>query len=76
MYAPWYTEKGLFLEHTWGVPIGLVTWAGVAAYADEAYWPLDSFDSWRKRKDTASKIVRVGDVVDAVNAISPIKIAA
>lgn len=75
MHAHDYTAEGVWIDHTWMRGPQLVTWEGMAAYCDEAHMIIDSVDAWRKR--TSGKARKgLGEVVDAVNAISAIKIRA
>jgi hypothetical protein len=71
-YIYGYTDKGLWIR-TWNV-LQFVTWEGFALYCDEAYWVLDSADSWRKRTGNQAGQVKIGDLVDAVNSVSDIKV--
>jgi hypothetical protein len=73
-YAYGYTEKGI-ITCTWNL-IQLVTWAGVQLYGEEQHWILDAVDTFKKKVKTDSGLqqVKIGDVIDAVNAVSSIKI--
>lgn len=75
MNAHDYTEKGIVLDHTWDYPPQLLTWEAAAAYLDEAHLVIDSVDGWRKAA-TPKERKALGDVVDAVNAVSSIPIEA
>lgn len=70
-----YDPTGPDIDHTWEIPVQKVTWDGCATYMDEAHLVIDSLDTWRKR---AGGNVRagLGDVIDAVNAVSSIKVQA
>lgn len=66
-----YNQHGLYLNHTWNVPDGHVTWAGIAAYCDEAYLPIDSINAWKKKK-LADKNIDLVNLKAEVNRISDI----
>lgn len=70
-----FTKEGLILDHTWEIPNQTLTWNAVAAYMDEAHVVIDSVDSWRHKTSSAGKL-KLNDLVDAVNAVSSIRIAA
>ena len=74
MWCNGFTKEGLILDHTWELPNSVVTWAGVSAYMDEAHLVIDSVDAWRKKTKVAKERKALGHVVDAVNAVSDIKI--
>lgn len=63
------------VDDTWGHGPRKVTARAVAAYMDEAHLVVDSIDAWRKRTSSRKLKSALGDVVDAVNAVSDIKIA-
>lgn len=70
-----YDPQGIWMDHTWERDRQLITWTAIAAYVDEVHLVIDSANSWRKR--TSGKVrTAVGDVIDAVNAISSIRIEA
>jgi len=71
-YVYGYTKDGLWVR-TWNV-IQFVTWEGFALYCDEAYWVLDSVDSWRKKPQVKSGEIKLAKLVDAVNKVSSIKV--
>lgn len=71
MWALDYTEEGVIIGHTWGVPDGLVTWRGMAQYCDEAYLVIDSVNAWKKKR---GKIINVDALKSAVNEVSAQKI--
>lgn len=73
MHAFDYTDKGILLDHTWGFEPQLLTWDAAAAYLDEAHLIIDSVNSWRKKASPKVKKA-LGDVVDAVNALSSVQI--
>ncbi len=73
-HAMWvrdYTEKGIWLVHTWGLPDQFITWRAASLYIDEAYMVIDSMDVWRKRKAP----VKLGALRAAVNEVSSIKLS-
>jgi hypothetical protein len=70
-----YNAEGVLIDHTWNLNPQRVTWDAMAAYCDEAHLYIDSIDAWRKRTSGKARKA-LGDVVDAVNAISSIKIEA
>jgi hypothetical protein len=70
-----YDSEGPMVDHTWDLKPQRVTWDAMAAYCDEAHLVIDSVNTWRKR--TRGKVrAALGNVIDAVNEISDIKIAA
>lgn len=82
-YAPWtwgghsmwatdFSEEGIYVEHTWGLPRQLITWRGFAAYCDESYLVIDSINSWKKQ--SKSKLVDLDAIKEAVNSVSDQKI--
>jgi hypothetical protein len=76
-----YDDRGVRLCHSWYDGPGVVyhqmiTWAGLAAYADEAYWLLDSVDAWRKRPASQRAAVDLKGIVKAVNKVSSVKVRA
>jgi hypothetical protein len=73
MWARDYDEQGIWLCHTWGMQDQLLTWRAAAVYMDEAHLVVDSLDVWRKKKD-ATRFLKLGDLKDAVNAVSSIQI--
>lgn len=84
MWAIDYDEKDLIVDDTWAEGPRRISWAAVAAYVDEAHLVIDSVDAWRKKVATegtmalasaASVRKALGNVVDAVNAVSSIQIA-
>lgn len=75
MWANGYTKEGIILDHTWGIPNQILTWEAAAAYMDEAHVVIDSVDGWRKKTQKAVKF-NLNGVIDAVNSVSSIRIAA
>lgn len=73
MWARDYDEDGIWLVHTWGIADQLMTWRAAAVYMDEAHLVVDSLNAWRKKKN-ASRFLNLGDLRDAVNAVSSIQI--
>lgn len=71
-----YDDKGeiALVDDTWGEGPREVTYRAMAACMDEAHLYIDSVDAWRKR--TTNRKVRraLADVVEAVNAVSSIRI--
>jgi hypothetical protein len=67
-----YDKDWLYLDHTWQIPTGRISWRAFAIYCDEAYSVVDSVGSWRKRLTPNELDLRkmVGDV----NSISDVKI--
>jgi hypothetical protein len=81
MFAASYSKDGVVVPHTWfdgpEAVTQLLTWRAFAAYVDEAYWVIDSLDSFRKR--TPEKLaagVDLAGIVKAVNRTSSHKITA
>lgn len=74
MWARDYDAVGLWVVHTWGLPDQRVTWAGVAAYMDEAHVVIDSIDYWRQHKPVAASALDLNKIVNAVNERSDTKI--
>jgi hypothetical protein len=66
-----FDTKGVWIEHTWNLPRQLVTWRAFAAYCDEAYVVIDSFDTWRNK---SPKALDYPGIKKAVNAVSRTKI--
>lgn len=75
VWAHGYTKHGLWLDTTWNLAPNILTWEAAAAYLDEAHLCMDSVNAWRK-KSTPKIRKALGDVVDAVNAVSSIPITA
>lgn len=71
MWAVDYDDKGLWLEHTWNLPLQRITWPAVSAYVDEVHICIDSVNAWKKR---AAQALDIGKVVEAVNDVSSQKI--
>jgi hypothetical protein len=67
-----YNEDGLYIQ-TWTNAPRLITWAGFAAFFDEAHNVVDSIDSWKRR---LAKRMNAKKLVADVNAVSTLKIAA
>jgi hypothetical protein len=76
MWCNGFTKDGLIVDDTWAMPNRLITWDAVAAYLDEAHLVIDSIDAWRKKAISRKGRQALGDIVDAVNAVSAIRIAA
>ena len=76
MWAVDYDEVGIWLAHTWNIPNQRITWEAAAFYMDEVHVVIDSLNYWRKKKPEASKVLKLTDLRDAVNAVSSIQIAA
>lgn len=79
LYAESYDRTGIKLPQTWydgDVPYEqTLTWAAVAAYADEAHWVIDSIDGFRKRAgEKVLAAVDLAGLVKAVNKVSRTKI--
>jgi hypothetical protein len=76
MTAHGYTREGVLLDQTWDTPPNLVTWEAMSTYCDEAHVVIDSLDSWRTQLRAAGRTreLNLGDVRDAVNAVSAIHI--
>lgn len=72
MFSSDYDERGLYVEHTWGMPRQLVTWRAAAAYMDESFMFIDSLNSWRKRHRLPLKVSEA--IKEAVNSVSSQKI--
>lgn len=73
-----YSREGTYPDQTWDMDPLLCTWAGMAAYMDEAHLVIDSINSWRRAQaDATDRIASINmmDIRDAVNAISSIRIA-
>ncbi|HXG72287.1 MAG TPA: hypothetical protein VNJ04_16880, partial [Gemmatimonadaceae bacterium] len=68
-----YDEEGFWAPHTWNMKDQKITWRAAAAYLDEAHVIIDSLNAWRKNK-AANKFINLGDVRDAVNAVSSIQV--
>jgi len=75
MWAQGYDSDVLYVDSTWEMDTHLISWRAVAAYVDEAHLVIDSVDAWRKRSPKAADRQGLGNVIDAVNAVSSIKIA-
>lgn len=71
-----YTGTNCYVDDTWMFGVRPVTWRFIAAYMDEAHLVIDSVDAWRRRVDPPKLRAAIGDVIDAVNSISDIKIVA
>lgn len=70
-----FTPDGAIPDHTWDLPNNLVSWEAMAAYCDEAHVVIDSIDAWRAIAKSQSAVkINLGDVRDAVNAVSAIRI--
>ena len=69
-----YTARGVVLDHTWNCPQNLLTWEALAAYCDEMHLVIDSVDAWRKQERRTQIRKALGDVADAVNGVSAIKV--
>ena len=65
-----YDEGGIWVDHTWGVPPGYVTNAGLAAYCDEAHHVIDSINTWKKK----TNLVNFGALISDVNIVSSQKL--
>jgi hypothetical protein len=75
MNANGFTKEGIWIDHTWDMPMQLLTWDAAAAYMDEAHLIIDSLNSWKKQvKDQGAVKFALADVRDAVNAMSAIQI--
>jgi len=74
MWANGYSEEGVYVDDTWGLPNRLVTWDAMGAYCDEAHLVIDSIDSWRKKSTSDVGHLNLEQVVDAVNGVSSKKI--
>lgn len=72
LYSEDYTREGAILVHTWGLEDQIVTWAAIAAYADESHSVIDSVNAWKRRG--ANRLLRMNDLIDAVNAVSSQKL--
>jgi hypothetical protein len=70
MWAVDYDKFGVWLEHTWGIPLQRITWAAFSAYCDECHIVIDSVDKWRRTRTS----IDIPAVVDAVNDVSSQKI--
>lgn len=70
-----YTKAGIELV-SWGEKF-TVPFEAAAIYMDEAHAILDSVDTWRTIAKTSNVAkLKIGDVIDAVNAVSSVRIAA
>lgn len=76
MWANGYDPDHLIVDSTWEMDNHVMTWRAVAAYVDECHLVIDSVDAWRKRAPKVAERGSLGHVIDAVNAVSSIKIAA
>jgi len=74
MYGFDYDEIGLLTPGTWEDPPIHISWPAVMAYVDEVHVTIDSMDEWRK-KPGISKAFDLPGLRQAVNKISPVKIA-
>lgn len=84
MFADAYDRVGVRLVHTWyeggddrnAWPLDeqWLTWAGLAAYCDEAYWLLQSIDAWRQKPAAEQGAIDVAGIRKAVNKVSSCKI--
>jgi hypothetical protein len=74
LFAHGFNSQGIVLDHTWALPNSLLTWEAAAAYLDEAHLIIDSIDTWRKKAATPKIKKALGQVVDAVNAVSSVRI--
>jgi hypothetical protein len=72
MWAVDYDEIGIWLEHTWELPLQRLSWRAAAYYMDEVHVVIDSVNAWKKR---LKQKLDVAGIVDAVNAVSSTKIA-
>lgn len=74
-----YDEIGPWTPDQWGMPDRHMTWeAAAAGMVDEAHMVIDSIDAWRKRAEAQKPIaeLNLARVIEAVNDVSSIKIAA
>jgi hypothetical protein len=71
MLAIDYDSKGVYLDSTWNLPVGLITWKAFATYSSECYSFIDSIDKWRKTK---GKLVDLDGLKKDVNRVSSVKI--
>jgi hypothetical protein len=69
-----YNANDVALDDTWGTGPRRVTWRAMAAYMDEAHLVIDSVNAWRKKTTSAKTKKALGNVADAVNAVSSIPI--
>lgn len=76
MWANGFNSKGVILDQTWSLPNNLITWDAWAAYVDEVHMVIDSVDTWRKKAESRKLKSALGNVIDAVNEVSSIKVAA
>jgi hypothetical protein len=74
-----YDGDGMIVDDTWASGPRRASWRFVAAYMDEAHLVIDSVNAWRKKgiieetpmhADAGYIRKALGDVADAVNAIS------
>jgi hypothetical protein len=70
-----FDATDLIVDDTWAEGPRRISWNAVAAYLDEAHLFIDSVDAWRKRTTDRKTRKALGDVVDAVNAVSSLKIS-
>jgi len=66
-----YDKDYLYLDHTWGIPPGKISWLAFSIYCDEAYSIVDSADAWKKR---LGKKMNVSKLISDVNNVSELKI--
>jgi hypothetical protein len=67
-----YDENYLYLDHTWNVPGGRISWRAFSIYCDEAYSVIDSVAIWKNR--LTKKEMNIPALIGDVNAISDVKI--
>lgn len=76
-HSMWLHEAsadGPVADHTWDLDPQLITWDAWAAYVDEVHIVIDSVNRWRKAATSRKVKGALGDVADAVNAVSDIKV--
>lgn len=70
--AEGYDETWLYLNHTWQVPNGKISWKAFSIFCDESYMVIDSVNAWKKKLST--KEFKASKLVSDVNSVSDNKI--
>ena len=76
MTAVAYDENWVYIPHTWGIPMGRISWRAFLTYCDEAYMVIDSINSWKKRlqAEPANASINLDAISSDVNQVSSQKI--
>ena len=76
MWAIDYDADDLIVDDTWGHGPRRISWPAVAAYVDEAHLVIDSVNAWKKKTADRKTKKALMEVVEAVNSVSSLSIAA